>query len=531
MFSFLIVITLCLFVYFVLIRPFQYWTRKGVPQLSVSRIWLQTFKSILQLQSMADGLKVLYKESPNARYTGVYQLASRSLLIKDPELIKQITVKDFDHFMDHNQVLFEDSEPLWSKNLMSLRGERWKEMRATLSPSFTSSKMKAMFHIILECAQNFVKHFRSDGEEIVTVEFKDIFTRFTNDVIASASFGIVCDSLKERDNEFYKMGRLATNFTGFWKGISFLILLSMPRLAKYLGIQVLNEKVSAFFKNLVIGNMEAREKNGIVRHDMIHLLMEARKGKLQHDHESEVIDTGFAVIEESSIGKEDKWKKIQLTDDDVAAQALIFFFAGFESVSTLMCFTVYEIAVNPFIQEKLQKEVDHVLKECNGKLTYEVLLKMEYLDMVVSEALRKWPSAVVTDRLCVKPYTIQPEREGEKPLDLKKGDLISIIMYGMHWDENYFPNPERFDPERFNSENKRNIAPYTYIPFGVGPRSCIGNRFALLETKILLFNIVQNFEIVVVDKSVVPLKLSRKQFTLNAENGFWFGFKSRKSSI
>ncbi|KAK5641880.1 hypothetical protein RI129_010427 [Pyrocoelia pectoralis] len=515
---FLIPIGLCLFVYFVLIRPFQYWTKRGVIQFSVWRLWLENLKMFLQFNSLSDSFKVLYDAFPGVRYSGMYQITKPVLVIKDPELIKQITVKDFDHFIDHSQFNNEESDPLWEKNLFSLKGERWKDMRATLSPSFTSSKMKAMFGIMAECAENFVNHFKNDNLETATFEFKDIFTRFTNDVIASVSFGVNCDSIKDRDNEFYLMGKLATNLSGFWRSISIFIMMTSPKLAKFLGLRIFSEKVSAFFRNVVIGNMEAREKSGIVRPDMINLLMEARKGKLKHERSGEVIDSGFA----------EERQKLQLTDDDVTAQALIFFFGGFESVATLMCFAAYELAVDPFVQERLQKEVDNVLRKGNGTLTYEALMRMEYLDMVVSETLRKWPASVGFDRLCVKPYTIQPEMKNEKPVNLEKGDIVMMIMYGMHLDEKYFPNPDRFDPERFNKENRKNITPYTYMPFGIGPRSCIGNRFALLETKILIFNILKHFDIVVVDKSVVPIKLARKQMSLNAEKGFWFGLKPRK---
>ncbi|KAK5641881.1 hypothetical protein RI129_010428 [Pyrocoelia pectoralis] len=526
--TFLIPIGLCLFVYFVLIRPFQYWTRRGVIQFSVWKLWLENLKMFLQVIPMADSFKVVYDAFPGVRYCGMYQITNPILVIKDPELIKQITVKDFEHFIDHNQFISEECEPLWAKNLFSLKGERWKEMRSTLTPSFTSSKMKAMFGIMAECAEKFVNHFKSDDLEIATVEFYDIFTRFTNDVIASASFGVNCDSLKDRDNEFYLMGKMATNFNGFWKNLSIAIMMMSPKLANYLGVRVFDEKASSFLRNLVIGNMEAREKNGIVRPDMIHLLIEARKGKLKHKRSSEVIDSGFAVIEESEIGKQEERQKLQLTDDYVAAQALVFFFAGFETVAALMSFAGYELAVDSFVQERLQEEVDNVLREGNGKLTYEALMKMEYLDMVISETLRKWPGAVVFDRLCVKPYTIQPKSEDEKPFNIKKGDVVMMVTYGMHMDEKYFPNPDRFDPERFNKENRKNITPYTYMPFGLGPRSCIGNRFALLEAKILIFNILKHFDIIVVDKSVIPIKLARKHIILNAEKGFWFGLKPRK---
>ncbi|KAF2890585.1 hypothetical protein ILUMI_15588 [Ignelater luminosus] len=119
---------------------------------------------------------------------------------------------------------------------------------------------------------------------------------------------------------------------------------------------------------------------------------------------------------------------------------------------------------------------------------------------------------------------------GEKPVHLEKGDVLWLPIYGLHRDKQFYPNPDRFDPERFSDENKGSIYPYSYIPFGSGPRSCIGNRFALLETKTVLFCILSKFEITVVEKSPVPLKLARDQINLLAEGGFWFGLEPRKYS-
>ncbi|RZC39785.1 p450 domain containing protein [Asbolus verrucosus] len=99
--------------------------------------------------------------------------------------------------------------------------------------------------------------------------------------------------------------------------------------------------------------------------------------------------------------------------------------------------------------------------------------------------------------------------------------------YAIHRDSQYFPDPERFNPERFSEENKGNIRPYTYLPFGSGPRNCIGSRFALLETKVLFFHILSHFEIIPIEKTQIPLQLNRKSFNMTAEGGFWFGFKRR----
>ena len=111
-------------------------------------------------------------------------------------------------------MLPEDIDPLWSKNLFALSGNKWREMRTTLSPAFTSSKMKYMFTLISQSGQQFVNYFVQKDENLITVEIKDTFTRFASDVIANTAFGVQCDSLRDRENEFYMMGKEATDFSG-----------------------------------------------------------------------------------------------------------------------------------------------------------------------------------------------------------------------------------------------------------------------------------------------------------------------------
>lgn len=127
--------------------------------------------------------------------------------------------------------------------------------------------------------------------------------------------------------------------------------------------------------------MKQREAEGIFRPDLIHLLMEARKGKLKHEEtrSKNHIDEGFASVEECRSDDETSTKT--LTDSDMVAQALIFFLAGFDTSSTLACFMAHELAVNPDIQSKLQDEIDAIQGD---ELTYEGLLAMKYMDQVVS---------------------------------------------------------------------------------------------------------------------------------------------------
>lgn len=130
--------------------------------------------------------------------------------------------------------------------------------------------------------------------------------------------------------------------------------------------------------------------------------------------------------------------------------------------------------MNPDVQQKLYEEVCEVEKTLNGKpLPYDVLQKMKYIDCVISETLRHWPPAPMTDRVCVKDYEYD---DGETKFTFEKGMAFWIPIYSLHHDEKYFPNPNKFDPERFNDNNKDNILFGTFVPFGIGPRNCIVSR-------------------------------------------------------
>ncbi|KAK5641869.1 hypothetical protein RI129_010416 [Pyrocoelia pectoralis] len=464
------VVLLVLF-YYKAIKPLSYWKERGVPHKKALPLIGNSAVLIHKKKSFLEYVEDLYNDFPNERYYGTHQFSKPVLYVRDLDLIKSITVKNFDQFIDHNNFVVENVDSLFQKNLLNLKGQTWRDMRATLSPSFTSSKMKTMFLLFSECAQQFVEYFEKKKETVINVEMKDILTRFTNDAIASTAFGFKCDSLKEQENEFYTMGKKATNFGG-----TRLLLMSalglFPLLQKVIKVDIIPQSVSTFFRRVIKETIDSRENGELVRHDMIHLLLEARKGRIIRD-EPETAETEFAAVQESNI-HHGKPPKLELTDEDITAQALVFFFGGFDTSSTLLSFMSYELALNPEVQERLQVEIDDTLNECDGSLTYNALQTMKYMDMVVSETLRKWPPGFQLDRRCVKDYVVEPVKPHEKAFTIEKGSMVIIPAIGIHRDPQHFENPNKFDPERFNDENKTKIKPYSYLPFGSGPRNCIG---------------------------------------------------------
>lgn len=347
-------------------------------------------------------------------------------------------------------------------------------MRATLSPAFTGSKMRQMFDLVSECgaemAQTFLKRAETGS---VDCEMKDVFSKYTNDVISSTAFGYKVNSFENENNEFYQSGKKFLQFGSPKQAFKLVMILLVPKIASFFKMSLVGSKVTTFFRSLVLDTMEHRFKQGIFRPDMINILMNVKKGNTEGNTFSNITDEnnseGFATVQESSIGS--KVVKRVWTDDELVAQCLLFFLAGFDTSSSLLSFTAYEICVNPDIQQRLFEEIQETNKSLDGKrLTYDALQKMKLMDQVISETLRLWPPVPGTDRICVKDYDYD---DGQCKFKIEKGVVLTIPIVALHHDEKYFANPKKFDPDRFSDENKDNIMPGTYLPFGVGPRNCI----------------------------------------------------------
>ncbi|XP_049294622.1 probable cytochrome P450 9f2 isoform X1 [Anopheles funestus] len=526
---------LALLYYYVRSR-YRYFLDKPYPHLKPTFPFGSSGPIMLRQRDMIEHVEIVYNIHPDAKVVGAYDFLTPNLMLRDPECVKQIGVKDFDYFTDHtpfvpNEHDIMQSDNMFLNSLFMLRGQKWRDMRATLSPAFTGSKMRQMFELMSESCQGMVQHLldeaRADESKQVH-EMKDIFTRLANDVIASIAFGIKVNSFSERENDFYKRGKKLLDFTSFWPSIRFMLFIMMPRVMLKLNIELMDKEMCQHFHAMIMDNMKVREEKGIVRNDMINILMQVKRGMLSHQRdEPDVKDAGFATVHESAVGK--KAITREWSEKELVAQCFLFFLAGFDTISTALGFLAYELMLHPEVQDRLYEEIIGVDEKLNGKpLNYEAVQGMRYMDMVVSESLRLWPPAPMVDRYCNRDYTFD-DGEGLR-FKLEKGVTVMIPVAGLHSDPKYFPDPKRFDPERFNEENRHKINPGAYLPFGVGPRNCIGSRFALMEVKSVIFYLLKNFTFERSDKTQVPLKLKHSPAVLAAEKGIWIRFKPRKLS-
>jgi len=263
-------------------HKFSYWKKKGVPFLKPSFPLGNCGELILLRKSFGETYTGLYNKLEGNKFGGVYLLHRPQLIIRDPDLIKTVLVKDFDHFHDHGFASDEKIDPL-SGNLFMLNGSKWRELRAKLSPTFTSGKMKLMFQTMNNCGKELTEHLKTPADQGEMLEFRDVLAKYSTDIIASCAFGIECNCLKNPDAEFRKWGRriFEPTFDAIARGMLYFLIPSVPIA---LGISNTPTDIITFFRTLVHETVNFREKHSIKRDDFLQLLIRLKnKESLEPD--------------------------------------------------------------------------------------------------------------------------------------------------------------------------------------------------------------------------------------------------------
>ncbi|XP_057323983.1 cytochrome P450 6k1-like [Microplitis mediator] len=468
---------------------YSHWKRLGIPGPKPAPLVGNMGPFFFGKKSINELINELYKKWKKGKFFGIYNARSPVLMITDPDLVRCVLIKDFNVFPGRGTKV-NDDDPL-GQHLVSLEGHKWKVMRAKLTPIFTTGKLKLMVDLMIECANHFEKYLQNQIGSGKVLECREIAAKFTTDVIGSCAFGINMNALENEDSPFRIVGRKIFE-SSVYNMIRRLLFDFSPRLLKLLNLVKSRKNHTDFFINSIRETMEFREKEKIVRHDLVDLLMDIKKN--QHGIDFEV------------------------TEGLLTSQAFVFFLAGFETSSTTISFALYELATSPDIQKKLRAEIIETLKQHDGQLSYEVINEMKYLNIVVQETLRKNPPVSVLRRKSVQPYKLPGSN-----IILPAGTSVQIPVYSLHYDEQYYPKPSVFDPERFNKNESK--PPQIYLPFGDGPKNCIGARFAAYQSKLGLVTILRNFNITPSKSTKVPYKIDKTAIILSAAGGINLKFE------
>uniref|UniRef100_A0A8C5B031 Cytochrome P450 3A n=1 Tax=Gadus morhua TaxID=8049 RepID=A0A8C5B031_GADMO len=411
----------------------------------------------------------------NFHVINIYDGRQPLLCTTDVSLIKTVLIKEC-YSLFTNRRNLRVNGPLYD-SVFNAEDDHWRRIRTVLSPTFTSGRLKGMFILMKQHSANLVRSItkRVDNNEDV-LELKEFFGSYSMDVVASTSLSVDIDSLNNPSDPFVTNIRKMLKFDLF-KPI-FLLVAFFPILGP-----IIEKMEFSFFPSYVT--------------DFFYASVQ----KIKANRESGRVDFLQYMMDSQKKGEESNGNEPMkgLTDHEVLSQAMIFIFAGYETSSSSLVFLAYNLALNPEVMTKLQQEIDSTFPN-KGAVEYQALNQMEYLDSVINESLRLYPLALRLERVAKATVEING-------LVIPKGTVVMVPLWVMHRDPDLWPNPEEFKPERFSKENKDTIDPYTYMPFGAGPRNCIGMRFALVMMKLAMVEILQKFSFAVCDQTEIPLEL------------------------
>ncbi|XP_055294932.1 cytochrome P450 6A1-like [Sitodiplosis mosellana] len=488
-----VLIVLISLIYWYIKRSFSYWSSRGVPH-NKPTIPHGSMKGLGKTVSFVHFTQNYYmKFRGTSKLCGLYFFTRPIALLLDLDLIKTILVKEFAKFSDRSFYYNDKDDPL-SGHLVALDGVKWKNVRQKLTSTFSSSKMKYMFPTITAVGDRLTNYLNETIKESSELEMKNILARFTMDVIGTCAFGIECDTLKDIDNDFYRMGRMAIQKPRHNQRIAFL-LNDFKRLARFLRIKTIRDDVTAFFMGVTISTIDYREKNNIQRNDFMDLLIKLKNEDSQGDFTK------------------------GLTVNQIAAQSFLFFVAGYETSSTTMLFALYELALNQEVQSKLRREIQNALKK-HGNFSYEMMMDIPYLDQTIQETLRKYPPFTTLRRMAQNDFKVPGTN-----IVIEKGVSVVVPVYAIQRDPELFPEPEKFSPERFTPEQVKNRHPMAWLAFGEGPRNCIALRFGMMQTRIGLITLLTKFEFSPCEKTLIPMVFSSSPIVLSPKDGLYLAIK------
>uniref|UniRef100_A0A671S5H0 Thromboxane-A synthase n=1 Tax=Sinocyclocheilus anshuiensis TaxID=1608454 RepID=A0A671S5H0_9TELE len=458
------------------------------------------------------------------RICGYYIGRRPIVIIADPDMLRQVMVKEFSKFP--NRMTVRGMTKPMSDSLIMLKGEQWKRVHSILTPTFSAAKMKEMVLLINMATETLVRNLKSHAESGNSFNIHKCFGCFTMDVIASVAFGTQVDSQNNPDDCYFDH----IYYTSKRKKYSFLTVVfpavAFPFLLKPLAGLLPNksrDEMNSFFIKCIQKMIKQRDDLPPEqrRRDFLQLMLDVRASNkyLSLEHFDVVNDTdeqacteqGMDNGQENGPGNESTKRaqqKRMMTEDEIVGQSFIFLLAGYETSSNTLAFTCYLLEVDEFFSR-------------HETADYTNVQELKYLDMVICESLRLYPPAFRFARDVDQDTVVNGQL-------LPKGSSLEIAAGFLHYDPEHWTEPEKFIPERFTPEAKASRHPFVYLPFGAGPRSCVGMRLAQLEIKMALLHIFRRFNMMACEDTEVPLEL-KSHTTLGPKNGILVKITKREN--
>lgn len=356
-------------------------------------------------------------------------------------------------------------EPWLGTGLLTSTGQKWQHRRKLLTPTFH-------FNILQQFVLTFNEH-----TQVLIQQLKDECSKPSTNVIpliAETTLRSICETAMgirlETNNDFsqeymksvYRLGELIVQILVYPLYQIFVILIFT---STYWEHQKLIKILHKFSTNVIKKRKENFKENTDKKRRMalLDLLITAQKS-------------------EKSI-----------SDQGIREEVDTFMFEGHDTTTACISFTLMLLACHANVQNKVVDELQTIFADSKRMPTFNDLQNMHYLEQVLKESLRIYPSVPFISRVAEEDF------QTSSNYTIPKGTILQLHIYDLHHNKEFFSNPEEFDPERFSAENSKGRHPFAHIPFSAGPRNCIGQRFAFLEVKTIISSILRNFELLPID--------------------------------
>ncbi|KAK4883038.1 hypothetical protein RN001_006357 [Aquatica leii] len=499
MFLILFIISLVFIIRLFFQTRYDYWKKRNIPFCKPTLL-VGSFGSVLTLRTAISNIcQKLHNDYAGYRYIGFFDMWKPAILVRDPEIIKSMLVKNCHSYRNLVQVEHE-VDPIMALNPFVIYGNEWRSVRSSLTSQFTSAKIKPMTSNFLLVNKKLVDYIKKQTEVSKALDVRQLSNRYTGENVMINAFGLEGRSFEDKYPDSFKVGE---QFCSKSKLVQFGQTMAMlcPKIARILKVTFLGNPISGLFKNIILDALKYRNINNITRKDFLGYLNEMRA----------------------------KSAPFYVSDDEIVAHAFTYFLDGYETSALTLAYALFELSQNSDVQNKAREEINEVLNKHDHVLSYEAAQEMIYLDNVISETLRKHPIIKIITRVCLDDVVFpspHPDDE-DREVIIKKDTEIFISCEALHKESKYYPNPEAFDPDRFNEQNKNIIPKCAYIPFGEGPKLCLGKTFALAQIKMGLIAILSEFHLEYNKKTKLPLEQENLHIFLSPKFEMLVNFVAR----
>lgn len=402
-----------------------------------------------QLEIIKDPSKfinVLIKEFGNFIY---YRGVINFYLINDAFLIKRVLNETHRNF-DKNTVIYNRFRNAFGNGLVTAEGLHWRRQRKLIQPSFKPILIEGFSQIMLNSTNRTIERWNNFCKSEATFNLTEEMNMLTLEI---AGESLLSDGFNSAAKDIIEWTHVINKYSA---GIPFPIISKkwFPSRLNFKLRRALKE-----YRSFILNTIEDRKGN---------------------DHREDLLSV-FLGMRDEETGQ-------GMDNDEIAEEVLGIIVGGQETSATALVWTLYELSLNPKVEEKLLDEIINVTS--GEQINFSKINELKYLKMVIQESMRLHPPFWFENRNAMHDVELGG-------VHIKKGSMIAMSRYALHRNADYWDDPETFDPDRFDEGSSKNnaVASFAYQPFSSGPRVCIGRHFAMMEMMIILCSILQRYKL------------------------------------